>query len=226
MKPSQDTTYNEALTTTTEVVGWVQDLMELHDRIAPRFARPEPRGRALAYLKGIMSEIPRKNGWQLAEHAREATPYGMQRLLAQAVWDDSLVRADLRDYVYEHLGTDAGIGVIDETSFCKSGNKSAGTQKQYCGTTGQLENCQVAVFLDYVTERGHTLIDVELYVPMQWINDRERCREAGIPDTVNFQTKCELARRLVERIYKAQIPLSWIAAEDRKSTRLNSSHRL
>lgn len=213
MKPSQDTTYDEALTTTTEVVQWVQALTELHDRIAPRFARSEPRGRALAYLKGVMSEIPRKNGWQLAEHAREATPYGMQRLLATAAWDDSLVREDLRDYVYEHLGTDAAIGVLDETCFRKSGDKSAGVQKQYCGTTGQIENCQVAVFLDYVTERGHTPIDVELYIPIQWINDRERCRKAGIPDTVGFQTKCELARLMVERIYKAQIPLSWIAAD-------------
>jgi SRSO17 transposase len=213
MKPSQDITYDETLTTTTEVVQWVQALTELHDRIAPYFARSEPRSRALGYLKGIMSEIPRKNGWQLAEHAREATPYGMQRLLAEARWDDSLVRVDLRDYVYEHLGTPDAIGVLDETSFPKRGDKSAGVQKQYCGTTGQIENCQVAVFLDYATERGHTLIDVELYVPEAWINDRERCREAGIPDTVGFQTKCELARLLVERIYKAQIPLSWIAAD-------------
>jgi SRSO17 transposase len=213
MKPSQDITYDETLTTTTEVVQWVQALVELHEHIAPRFARSEPRNRALAYLKGIMSEMERKTSWQLAEHAREANPYGMQRLLASAVWDDGLVRADLRDYVYEHLGTPDGIGVIDETSFPKSGDKSAGTQKQYCGTTGQTENCQVAVCLDYVSERGHTPIDMELYVPMQWINDRGRCREAGIPDTVGFQTKCELARVMIERIHKAKIPLSWIVAD-------------
>src|SRR5260370_5525875 len=160
-----------------------------------------------------MSEIESKNGWQLAEHAREGTPYGMQRLLSQAVWDDDLVRADLRDYVYEHLGAQWAILVIDETSFLKRGSKSAGVAVQYCGTTGQIENCQVAVFLDYVPALGHTLIDCEVYLPKEWIDERQRCREAGIPETVGFQTKCELARQMVERIYKAQIPISWVVAD-------------
>jgi len=213
MKPSQDTTSPARVSTPTDVVNWVQALFDLHARIAPRFARPEPRRRALAYLKGVMSEIPRKNGWQLAEHAREATPYGMQRLLAQAVWDDDLVREDLRDYVYQHLGAPGAIGVLDETSFPKRGDKSVGVQVQYCGTTGRLENCQVAVFLGYVSDRGHSLIDVGLYIPKQWIDDRQRCREAGIPDTVRFQTKCELARLMVERVYLAQIPISWFVAD-------------
>ena len=136
-------------------------------------------------------------------------PYGMQRLLSAAVWDDALVREDLRNYVYEHLGTIAAILVIDETSFAKCGEKSAGVQVQYCGTTGQIENCQVAVFLDYVTAHGHTLIDCGLYLPKEWIDDPDRCREAGIPETVRFQTKCELAREMIERIWKAQIPISW-----------------
>lgn len=213
MKPSQDITQSEAHTTTKDLVQWVEALTSLHARIAPHFARPEPRRRALAYLKGIMSEVPRKNGWKLAEHAREATPYGMQRLLATAVWDDSRVRDELRDYVYEHLGSLDAIGVLDETSMLKRGDKSAGVGVQYCGTTGQLENCQVAVFLDYVSPLGHTLIDARLYILKDWIDDRERCREAGIPDTVGFQTKCELAREMVERLYHAQIPLSWVVAD-------------
>jgi SRSO17 transposase len=213
MKPSQDITPSDALTSTKDLVQWVQALTSLHARIAPRFARPEPRRRALAYLQGVMSEIRRKNGWQLAEHARETTPYGMQRLLSSAVWDDGLVREDLRDYVYEHLGSSDAILVIDETSFPKQGDKSAGVKVQYCGTTGQIENCQVAVFLDYVTALGHTLIDCELYLPQDWIDDRERCHEAGIPDTVGFQTKCELARLMVERVYQAQIPISWVVAD-------------
>jgi len=160
-----------------------------------------------------MSGIERKNGWQLAEHAREATPYGMQRLLSQAVWDVDLVRDALRDYVYEHLGTQGGILVIDETSFPKRGEKSAGVQVQYCGTTGQVENCQVAVLLDYVTARGHALIDRELYLPKEWIDDPERCREVGIPDTVRFKTKCQQARQMVERVSKTQIPISWVVAD-------------
>lgn len=213
MKPHQHSIPQEAKTTATQVAGWAHELACLHARIGPRFARPEPRRRALAYLQGIMSSIERKNGWQLAEHAREGTPYGMQRLLASAAWDADLVRDDLRTYVLQHLGSPHGILVLDETSFAKRGKKSAGVQKQYCGTTGHVENCQVAVFLSYVSEKGHTLIDRELYLPLSWTDDRQRCREAHIPDSVGFATKCELARRMVERICKADIPISWVVAD-------------
>ena len=136
MKHPQHTTPKEAGTPCSQIGRWAQALTHLHARIAPRFARPEPRRRALAYLQGIMSETSRKNGWQLAEHAREGTPYGMQRLLASAAWDADLVRDDLRTYVLEHLGSAHGILVLDETSFAKRGKKSAGVQKQYCGTDG------------------------------------------------------------------------------------------
>src|SRR5205807_6303789 len=141
MKQSQHTIPAATQTISRDVVRWALALRQLHARIAPRFARPEPRRRALLYLQGLLSSVERKNGWQLAEHAREASPYGMQRLLSSAVWDDALVREDLRNYVYEHLGTIAAILVIDETSFAKCGEKSAGVQVQYCGTTGQIENC-------------------------------------------------------------------------------------
>jgi SRSO17 transposase len=213
MKSQHHTTPEGAKTTPNQVVHWAQALASLHARIAPRFTRPEPRSRALAYLQGLLSAIERKNGWQLAEHAREATPYGMQRLLASAAWDADLVRDDQRAYVLEHLGTPRAILVLDETSFPKQGKKSAGVQQQYCGTTGQVENCQVAVFLSYVSAKGHTLIDRELYLPQLWTDDRERCREANIPDTVDFATKCELARRMVERIWKAHIPIAWVVAD-------------
>src|SRR5216684_3928101 len=213
MKHDQDTTADGVKTTLSQVVGWAQALTLLHARIGPRFARPEPRRRALSYLQGLMSSTERKNGWQLAEHAREATPYGMQRLLSQAVWDAGLVRDDLRTYVSEQLGEEGAILVLDETSFPKEGEKSAGVQVQYCGSTGVVENCQVAVFLDYVTSRGHALIDRELYLPQPWIDDPERCREAGIPETVHFQTKCELARQMVERVHLAQIPIAWVVAD-------------
>lgn len=128
---------------------WGQELEHLHARIAPRFARPEPRRRALSYLKGIVSSVERKNGWQLAEHAGESRPDGMQCLLNSAVWDADLVRDDLRAYILECLGAPGAIAVIDETSFRKSGRKSAGVGPQHCGTAGQVENCQVAVFLAY-----------------------------------------------------------------------------
>jgi len=213
VKPFQHITFTGAKTTPSQVVQWAQLLTQLHARIASRFVRPEPRRRVLAYLQGLLSCSERKNGWHLAEHAREATPYGMQRLLSEAVWDAGLVRDDLRRYVLEHLGQESAILVLDESSFPKRGKKSAGVKVQYCGTTGQVENCQVGVFLAYVTAKGHTLIDRELYLPLDWIEDHERCQAASIPESVRFQTKPELAVQMMERIFQAAVPIAWVVAD-------------
>src|SRR5690242_11108443 len=189
MKSNQHTIALLTRTTLRDIVYWEQALRRLHERIAPRFARAEPRRRALAYLQGVLSAVERKNGWQLAEQAREATPYGMQRLLSSAVWDVERVRDELRAYALGQLGTQEAILAIDETSFPKAGHHSAGVSVQYCGTTGQVENCQVGVFLSYITARGHTLVDRELYLPAEWTQDPARCQAAGIPETARFQTK-------------------------------------
>ena len=137
----------------------------------------------------------------------------MQRLLSQAVWDADLVRDDLRECALEHLGQESAILVIDESSFPKRGKKSAGVKVQYCGTTGQVENCQVGVFLAYVTAKGHTLIDRELSLPFDWIEDHDRCQAASIPETVRFQTKPELAVQMMERIFQAAVPIAWVVAD-------------
>ncbi len=213
MKHHQHITFHGAQTTPTDVCRWAQKLVRLHARIAPHFARPEPRRRALAYLQGILSETERKNGWQLAEHAREARPDGMQRLLSHAVWDTDGVRDEVRSYVLEQLGQEAAILVIDESGFPKRGTKSAGVGLQYCGTTGQVQNCQVGVFLAYVTARGHSLIDRELYLPLDWCEDPERCRAAHIPEAVRFQTKPELAIQMLKRIEEVGCPIAWVVAD-------------
>ncbi|GCE03522.1 IS701 family transposase [Dictyobacter aurantiacus] len=213
MKPSDHTISQSTRTTLTDVVHWNRELEHVHSRIAPRFARPEPWLRVLAYLHGLLSEIPRKNGWQIAEHAREARPDGMQRLLTSTVWDANLVRDDLRTYVLERIGDVQAILAIDETSFPKQGRKSVGVKRQYCGTAKRLQNCQVGVFVSYIGTQGHTLLDRELYIPKCWFEDSERCREAGIPETAHFQTKCELARRMLERVDQAQIPVAWVVAD-------------
>ncbi len=213
MKQDYHTTRTDTATTPADVCRWVQALVRLHARIAPRFARPEPRRRALAYLQGILSDTARKNGWQLAEHAREARPDGMQRLLSQAVWETDGVRDEVRSYVLEQLGTEAAILVIDESGFPKRGSKSAGVGLQYCGITGQVENCQVGVFLSYVTARGHSLMDRELYLPLDWCEDPERCRAAHIPEAVRFQTKPELAIQMLGRIEEAGCPIAWVVAD-------------
>jgi SRSO17 transposase len=213
VKHTQHITLAGTRTTATDVCRWVQSLFGLHARIAPRFARSEPRRRVLAYLQGILSDTSRKNGWQLAEHAREARPDGMQRLLSDAVWDTNGVRDDLRAYALEQLGTESAILVIDESGFPKRGTKSAGVGLQYCGTTGQVQNCQVGVFLTYVTARGHTLIDRELYLPLDWCEDPDRCRAAHIPESVHFQTKPELALQMLERMEEVGRPIAWVVAD-------------
>jgi SRSO17 transposase len=213
MKQNQLITLSGSKTTLNDVVRWVVELRHLHIRIASCFARPEPRHRSLLYLQGILSDVARKNGWQLAEHAGETRPDGMQRLLTNAVWDEDLVRDELRNYVLDRLGDPDAIVAIDETSFPKRGNKSAGVAHQYCGTTKQVENCQVGVFLSYISHLGHTLLDRELYLPRHWVEDRARCQEAGIPETVLFQTKCELAQRMMERLHQAQVPVTWVVAD-------------
>jgi SRSO17 transposase len=137
-----------------EVEGWAAEFERLCERVSPRFARPEVRRRVAGFLRGLLGEVERKNGWQLAEHARETTPDGMQRLLTTACWDADGLRDDVRAYVVEHLGDPGGVLVVDETGFLKKGPKSAGVQRQYSGTAGRVENCQVGVFLTYASPGG------------------------------------------------------------------------
>jgi SRSO17 transposase len=193
--------------------SWATALHDLSQRIRRFFVRPEPHQRALAYLQGLMSPGERKNGWQVAEEVGETTPYAMQHLLDRAKWDCDGVRDELRAYVWETLASPKGVLVIDETGFLKKGRKSVGVQRQYSGTAGRIENCQVGVFLSYASSRGHTLLDRELYVPKSWTDDRERCREAHVPPSVTFATKPELARRMLERTLDAGLPVAWVTGD-------------
>jgi SRSO17 transposase len=196
------------------VARWSRQLDALHDRLAPHFVRPEPRRRARAYLQTVLAGAERRNGWQLAEAAGEATPYGMQRLIASAAWDADAVRDDLRAYVVEHLGAPGAVLVVDETGFLKKGDKSAGVHRQYSGTAGRIDNCQVGVFLAYASPRGHAFLDRELYLPQEWCEDRPRCEAAGIPDDVPFRTKPVLARQMLDRALDAGVPAAWVTADE------------
>ena len=197
-----------------EVARWAEGIERVHECIAGRFRRPEPRKRALEYLKGLLSPVERKNGWQLAERAGDATPDGVQRLPSTYIWDADLVRDDLREYVAEHLADAGAVLVVDETGFLKKGDKSAGVQRQYSGTAGRIENCQVGVFLAYASSKGRTLLDRELYLPQVWSEDWERRREAGVPGEVGFQTKPQLARLMLERAVESGIPFAWVAGDE------------
>jgi SRSO17 transposase len=173
------------------------ELDRLHERIGVRFARAEPRTRVREYVSGLVAGLERKNGWTLAERAGEVSPDGMQRLLRRADWDVDGVRDDVRDYVAGHLGDREGVLIADDTGFLKKGTKSAGVQRQYSGTAGRTENCQVGTFLAYASIHGHALIDRELYLPQSWTEDRDRCRAAGIPDQVEFTTKPRQAMAMI-----------------------------
>jgi SRSO17 transposase len=189
-------------------------LDELMGRVGGRFARVEPRRRARAFVLGLLADLPRKNCWSIAEHAGDATPDGMQHLLAGARWDADGVRDDLRDYVVEHLGDAGAVLVVDETGDLKKGASTAGVQRQYSGTAGRIENCQVAVYLTYAAPRGHALIDRELYLPRSWAGDAARRKAAGIPGRTRFATKPGLARKMIARALDAGTPAAWVTGDE------------
>jgi SRSO17 transposase len=195
------------------VPGGAAYLHDIERRLAPYFERTEPRQRAMAYLRGLMSPAERKNSWQLAEVSGDATPYAFQHLLRRALWDPEAVRDELRRYVLQHLGDPEAVLVLDETGFLKKGRHSAGVARQYSGTAGKVDNCQIGVFLGYASPLGHALVDRELYLPEEWTDDRERCRHAGIPADRHFATKPQLARQMLARALAAGVPARWVTGD-------------
>ena len=196
-----------------EAKAWVRQLDKLVERIGHLFARSETRQRVKAYLQGLLSPAQRKNSWQLAEAVGDETPYAMQQFLYRALWAADALRDELRQYVIEHLGDDQAVLIVDETGFIKKGSHSAGVQRQYSGTAGRIENCQIGVFLAYASERGHALIDRALYLPEDWVADRARCRRAGIPQEVTFTTKPNQAWQMLRRAVEHDLPFAWVTAD-------------
>ena len=192
---------------TAQAVAGVLDLLRRHIR------RPEAARHAGDDLRGLLADVDRKNGWQLAEHAGYADPRGMQRVLARYAWDADAVRDDLRASVAAALGDPAGILVVDETGFPKQGIHSVGVARQYCGTLGKIANCQIGVFLGYASAKGHAAIDRALYLPQAWRADPGRGDQAGIPTGTPFQTKPQLALALLERALDAGVPAAWVVAD-------------
>lgn len=197
-----------------QIAAWQEGLAVLQERIAPRFVRPEVRSRAGRYLAGLLGPVERRNGWQLAEQLGERSPDGVQRLLRTARWDAEAVRDDLRAYVVEHLGDAGAVLVVDETGFLKKGAKSVGVQRQYSGTAGRIENCQIGVFLAYASPHGRAFLDRALYLPRKWAADPGRRAEARVPPEVAFATKGELAHAMLERAFAAGVPAAWVTGDE------------
>jgi SRSO17 transposase len=217
MQQMDDTTERALLTptdaTASIIAGGQAYLADVARRLAPYFARSQSRHRVQAYLQGLLSEAERKNSWQVAEVCGESTPYGFQYLLSRADWDAEAIREELRRYVVQHLGDPNGVLVLDETGFPKKGRHSAGVARQYSGTLGKVDNCQIGVFLSYASPLGYALLDRELYLPQEWTDDRERCQQAGIPEDRGFATKPQLARQMLARTFAAGVPARWVTGD-------------
>lgn len=196
-----------------EVRAAASELEEVTAGLREHFQRAAAHRHAVAYIRGLLGEVERKNGWQLAEYGGYAHPRTIQRVLDRSVWDADAVRDDLREQVIEELGDPDGVLVVDETGFLKKGRKSCGVARQYSGTAGRIENSQIGVFLGYASVKGRTGIDRALYLPRDWADDQERRTEAGVPETVAFHTKPWLALDMIERALDADVPARWVVGD-------------
>lgn len=197
-----------------EMDRYATEFEAFHARFARFFGRRERRETARQYLRGLLAQVQRKNCWQMAEAVGAANPQPLQRLLYSTLWDADQVRDELQGFVVERFGEADGIGIVDETGFLKKGTKSVGVKRQYCGTAGKIENCQVGVFLTYCTRRGYTFLDRRLYLPEEWCQDRQRRRQARVPDEVTFQTKSQLAAQMLSAAWERGVPMTWVTGDE------------
>jgi SRSO17 transposase len=189
------------------------EIKALTARLRPRFRRGAGHRHASEYVRGLLGPVERKNGWQLAEYVGQRHPRTIQRVLDRSAWDANAVRDDLREQVMAQLGGEDGVLVIDETGFIKTGAKSCGVARQYSGTAGRIENCQVGVFLGYASPQGRAGLDRALYLPREWTDDAARREEAGVPAAVTFRTKPALALAMLERAFEADVPARWVVGD-------------
>ena len=193
---------------------WNHLLKSFQQQLGVHFGRSEARLAAYDYIRALISPVERKNAWQVAEYVGQNNPYSVQHLLGRARWDAEAVCGEVKNYVCEHLGSNEVILAVDETSFIKQGQHSVGVQVQYCGTTGHKENCQVGVFLSYIGQYGHTLIDRRLYLPQSWAEDALRRKKASVPEAVEFATKPKLARQMLQQAFESGIRPTWVVADE------------
>jgi SRSO17 transposase len=199
--------------TASTMAGGQAYMADVARRLAPYCARSHSRHRAQAYLQGLRSEAERKNSWQVAEVCGESTPDGFQYVLSRADWDTDAVRDALRLDVIQHLGDANGVLVLDATGFLKKGEHSVGVARQYSGTAGKVEHCQIGVFLSYASPLGHALLDRERYLPKAWTDDGARCRQAGIPADRPFATTPQLAQQMLNQAFRAGVPATWVTGD-------------
>src|SRR3712207_213251 len=197
-----------------EVAQAEREIEAMTARLRPHSRRGAAHRHAGEYVRGLVGPVERKNGWQLAEHVGHRHARTIQRVLDRSAWDADAVRDDLREQVVAALGDEDGVLAIDETGSLTKGTKSCGVARQYSGTAGRIENCQVGVFLGYASSKGRAGIDRALYLPREWADDAERREAAGVPEAVAFRTKPALALEMLERAFEADVPAPWVVRSE------------
>ena len=200
----------------SDLRDWSVEFESLTSRVSSLFVHSKSQAHSRQYLEGLLAPIERKNGWTIAEHVGEKEPKAMQRFLNLASWDADDLRDLNLDYAIENLGDPEGVLIADPTGFAKKGKKSAGVQRQYSGTLGRVDNCQIGTFLAYVNPAGdRVLIDRELYLPEKsWFGDPERCAEAAIPPDLEFATRPAQVIAMIKRTVRAGSPFRWFTADE------------
>jgi SRSO17 transposase len=187
-----------------------------HAAFAPLFGRKEAQRRSEQYVRGLLvQQTDRRNAENVAETIAEATPRALQRLLTEAPWLTEPVIDRLQAYLGVRLNTPEGIFVLDESGFPKQGRQSVGVARQYCGALGKVGNCQLGVFLAYVSARGHALVDKRLYLPSAWTDDPARCRAAGVPAAIGYQSTAALGLAMLRQARAAgHLQGHWVTGDD------------
>jgi SRSO17 transposase len=192
--------------------GALPRLEEFLRPFADALRSPEQRVNARHYVQGLLSDLPGKDAESIAYlHDRERQ--GLQKFIGQADWDHRPLLTELARQVGAELGEADAVLVFDPSAFPKKGTESVGVQRQWCGRLGKLDNCQVGVYLGYVSRREHALVDVRLYLPREWAKDRKRRRKAGVPREVRFRTRHELALDMLDQ-RGPLLPHGWVSGDD------------
>jgi SRSO17 transposase len=202
--------------TRDDLAVWDQEFRDVCARLDGLFYRTDSRAHARHYVRGLMAPLERKNGWTIAEYSGDPEPKALQRLLNLSPWDADEARDLVCDYAMEHFGDPRGVLIADPTGFAKKGKRSAGVQRQYSGTLGRVDNCQIGVFLAYANTAGdRVLIDRELYLPEEsWCADPDRRAEAHVPEKVTFATRPQQVQDMIGRAVTAGVPFAWFAADE------------
>lgn len=182
-------------------------------RYLPLFGREDNHAHAVRFVHGLFDGSDRRNTENIAEAVADGVPRTLQKFISQGVWDAGEVLGEVRAHVTEVLGDEKGTVNIDETGFPKKGKKSVGVKRQYSGTLGRVDNCQIGVFANYCCSNGHTFIDRRLFLPEEWAADRDRREEAGVPEGVVFRTKPELGLEMVETAVRDGVPFRWVGGD-------------